>query len=133
MARALPREWFGEGIRNASVSRDRARLGRRTLLAYAAAMAVLLVSLLLYVSQGLQVIRLGYELDTLQQSLRALKVDRGRLEVELASVESLAAVERDAVEHLGMVFPEAGQVIVVREVGPGVPLADDRRPGGAGR
>ncbi len=123
MARALPREWFGEGIRNAAVSRERARLGRRALLAYATAMAVLLASLLLYVSLGLHVIRAGYELDALQDRLRALKTERGRLEVELASAVNLAAIERDAVERLGMVFPEPAQVIVVREVDGGEPVA----------
>jgi len=123
MARALPREWFGEGIRNVSVRRERARLGRRTLLAYAGATAVLLAILLLYFTQGFHVIRLGYEIDALQDRYRALKAEHGRLEVELASMENLAAVERDAVGRLGMVFPEPGQVIVVREVGGGEPVA----------
>ena len=123
MQRALPREWYGEGIRNAGVERERVRLDGRTVLAWAAALAVLLGSLLLYVTQGIQVIRMGYEIDALQDRYRVLKAERGRLEVELASLRGLQAIERDAVERLGMVFPEPGQVIVVRGEGAGFPPA----------
>jgi hypothetical protein len=42
--------------------------------------------------------------------------------VELASVQDLASVQRAAVERLGMVFPQAGQVVVVR-TSVGAPIA----------
>jgi cell division protein FtsL len=126
MPKALPREWYGDAIHNAGVSREKDPLGRRALLAWAGATAVLLCCLLLYVSQGLKVIRMGYEIDTLQDRYRALKAERGRLEVELASVRSLQAVEREAVEGLGMALPEPGQVIVIRDAGAGVPVAAGR-------
>jgi len=88
------------------------------------ATSVLLGSLLLYVTQGIQVIRMGYEIDRIQNRLREVKVERERLEVELASLQDLATVQRVAVERLGMVFPEAGQVVVVRaSVGAPVALA----------
>jgi cell division protein FtsL len=117
MAKALPREWYGEGVRNFGVQREKVQLRGRTLLAYVAATAVLLVSLLLYVSQGLRVIGMGYELDKLQDHYRALKVEREQLEVEQASLQNLKAVEQEAVEKLGMVFPGPEQIIVVRETG----------------
>lgn len=123
MPRALPREWYGEGIRNFGVRRERARLGPRALLAWAAAVAVLLGSLLLYVSQGIQVIRMGYELDRLQDRYRALKGERERLEVELASRLGLQEIAREAVERFGMVFPEPGQIVVVRTAGADRPAA----------
>jgi hypothetical protein len=66
------------------------------------------------VTQGIQVIRMGYEIDRTQKRLREVKVERERLEVELASFQDLATVQREALERLGMVFPEAGQVVVVR-------------------
>jgi hypothetical protein len=46
----------------------------------------------------------------------SLQAERGRLEVELASLENLAAVETVAMRDLGMVYPEPGQVVVVQEV-----------------
>ena len=89
MAKALPREWYGEGVRNFGVQREKVQLRGRTALAYVAATAVLLVSLLLYVSQGLRVIGMGYELDRLQDRYRTLKVEREQLEVEHASLQNL--------------------------------------------
>jgi hypothetical protein len=53
--------------------------------------------------------------------------DMGSLEVELASLQDLATVQREAVERMGMVFPEAGQVVVVR-AGAGAPVAQAASP-----
>jgi cell division protein FtsL len=128
MPRALPREWYGGEIRNTGVRREKTRLGRRILLAWAAATLLLLGCLLLYVTQGIQVIRMGYEIDRLQNRFREVKAERERLEVELASLQELATVQRVATERFGMVFPEAGQVIVVRDAGAGARIASDAKP-----
>ena len=130
MPRALPREWCGNEIRNAGVLRERPRARRATILAWGAATLLLLGSLLLYVTQGLQVINLGYEIDRLQDRYRAARAEQGRLEVELASLQELATVQREAIERHGMVFPAAGQVIVVRGGAAAGPVA--RKPGPVG-
>lgn len=127
MLRALPREWCGSEITNGGVRREKSRLGRREMVVWAAATFVLLGSLLLYVTQGIQVIRMGYEIDRIQNRFREVKVERERLEVELASFQDLATVQREAVERLGMVFPDAGQVVVVRAA-PGLPVAQLAAP-----
>jgi cell division protein FtsL len=121
MPRALPREWYGGEIRNVGVRRERLRLGRGPLVVWILATLVLLGSLLLYVTQGIQVIRMGYEIDRHQNRFREVKAERERLEVELASLQDLATVQREAVERLGMVFPDPGQVVVVRS-GTSAPL-----------
>jgi cell division protein FtsL len=122
MPRALPREWCGSEITNGGVHREHSRLSPGALAAWALATTVLLGCLLLYVTQGIQVIRMGYEIDRTQNRFHEVKVERERLEVELASLQDLATVQRAAVERLGMVFPEPGQVVVVRAVG-GAPIA----------
>jgi cell division protein FtsL len=131
MPRALPREWCGNEIRNAGVLRERAPARRGTILAWTAAALLLLGSLLLYVTQGLQVIRLGYEIDRLQDRYRAARAEQGRLEVELASLQDLATVQREAIERHGMVFPVAGQVVVVRGGAAADAVARVRGPVGA--
>lgn len=113
MPRALPREWYGSEIANGGVRRERSRLSRGAKIVWVLATSVLLGSLLLYVTQGIQVIRMGYEIDRVQNRFREVKAERERLEVELASLQDLATVQREAVERLGMVFPDAGQVVVV--------------------
>lgn len=127
MPQALPREWYGSEIRNVGVCREKLRLGRGPLAAWALATLVLLGSLLLYVTQGIQVIRMGYAIDRVQNDFRAVKTERERLEVELASLQELATVQREAVERLGMVFPEPGQVVVVR-AGAGAPVVQSAAP-----
>lgn len=122
MPQALPREWCGSEITNGGVRREKSRLSRGAMIVWALALSVLLGCLLLYVTQGIQVIRMGYEIDRLQNRFRAVKAERERLEVELASLQDLGTVQREAVERLGMVFPEAGQVVVVR-ASAGVPTA----------
>ena len=114
MLRALPREWYGSEIANGGVRREKSRVSRGALIVWVLAAGVLLGCLLLYVRQGLQVIRMGYEIDRVQSRFREVKVERERLEVELASLQDLRTVQREAVQRLGMVFPEAGQVVVVR-------------------
>ena len=120
MVRALPREWYGSEITNGGVRREKPRLSRRAMIVWVLATSVLLGSLLLYVRQGIQVIRMGYEIDRVQSRYREVKVERERLEVELASLQDLRTVQREAVERLGMVFPAPEQVVVVRS-GAGAP------------
>ena len=122
MQRALPREWCGSEITNGGVCRERSRLGWGELLVWVLGTSVLLGSLLLYVTQGIQVIRMGYEIDRIQNRFQQVKVERERLEVELASLQDLSTVQREAVGRLGMVFPAAGQVVVVRAIA-GLPVA----------
>jgi cell division protein FtsL len=122
MPQVLPREWCGSEITNGGVRRERSRISRGEMIVWVLATSVLLGCLLLYVTQGIQVIRMGYEIDRIQNRFREVKAERERLEVELASLQDLATVQREAVERMGMVFPEAGQVVVVR-VGAGAPVA----------
>ena len=122
MPQVLPREWCGSEITNGGVRRERSRISRGEMIVWVLATSVLLGCLLLYVTQGIQVIRMGYEIDRIQNRFREVKAERERLEVELASLQDLATVQREAVERLGMVFPEAGQVVVVR-AGAGAPVA----------
>ena len=125
MSHALPREWFGASIRNDGLRREKALFRPLSILVYLAVVALPLLALLFYIWQGVQVIRTGYEIDQLRRAHLSLQAERSRLEVELASLENLAAVETLAMRDLGMVYPGPGQVVVVREVktgeGPSAP------------
>ena len=117
MSHALPREWFGSSIRNDGLRREEARLKARTILAYVAGALYLLLVILFYFWQGVQVIRLGYDIDALQGEYQRVSTERDRLEVELASMKNLQLVEQVALEELGMVYPTREQVVVVIEEG----------------
>jgi cell division protein FtsL len=115
MSHALPREWFGTSIRNDGMKREKSRPRLWGVVAYLGAIALPLAVLLFYFWQGVQVIRIGYEIDQLSREYQGLQNERNRLAVELSSLESLVTVEKLAERDLGMVFPSLDQVVVVRE------------------
>ena len=115
MSHALPREWFGTSIRNDGMRREKSRLRLWSIAAYLGAIAIPLAALLFYFWQGVQVIRVGYEIDQLSREYQVLQNERNRLAVELSSLESLDTVQKLAERDLGMVVPALDQVVVVRE------------------
>ena len=115
MSHALPREWFGTSIRNDGMRREKSRLRLWSIAAYLGAIALPLAALLFYFWQGVQVIRVGYEINQLTREYQVLQNERNRLAVELSSLESLDTVQKLAERDLGMVFPALDQVVVVRE------------------
>ena len=115
MSHALPREWFGTSIRNDGMRREKSRPRLWSIAAYLGAIALPLAALLFYFWQGVQVIRVGYEIDQLSRGYQVLQNERNRLAMELSSLESLDTVEKLAKKDLGMVFPALDQVVVVRE------------------
>lgn len=125
MSHALPREWFGTSIRNDSLKREKAPFRARSILAYLAAASVPLGALLFYIWLGVHVIRNGYEIDQLRHDHQTFQAERDRLKVELASLQNLDVVETLALRDLDMVYPEPGQVVVVREVSAGPALPRD--------
>lgn len=72
---------------------------------------ILLVGLLFYVWQHIQVVRLGYQIERLRTEQVALVQDSKSLRVELSRLRSLTRVEELARRKLGMVNPVPGQVI----------------------
>ena len=115
MSHALPREWFGTSIRNDGMRREKSRARLWSIAAYLGAIALPLAALLFHFWQGVQVIRVGYEIDQLSRGYQVLQNERNRLAMELSSLESLDTVEKLAKKDLGMVFPALDQVVVVRE------------------
>lgn len=131
MSLALPREWFGSSIRNDGLKREKARLRPGSAVGYLVTVALPVAALLFYFLQGVQVIRAGYEIDEMRRDLQELQIQQDQLEVELASLETLQALETLAVRDLGMVQPLAGQVVTVRPL-PEEAMASKERDGDQG-
>ena len=122
MSLALPREWFGSSIRNDGLRREKARLRVAAAAGYLLAVALPAAALLFYILQGVQVIRMGYEIDVLRRDLQALQAGQAGLEVELASLETLETLETLAVRDLKMMTPRPEQIVTVHEI-PGAETA----------
>jgi cell division protein FtsL len=84
---------------------------RRVLLAS----GVLLLGLLLYVWQHIQVVRFGYQIERFRAERVALVQEGKALKVELSRLRSLMRVEELARRELGMVNPVPGQISLLKD------------------
>ncbi|MFQ5848197.1 MAG: hypothetical protein ACE5IQ_11080 [Candidatus Methylomirabilales bacterium] len=76
---------------------------------------VLLLGMLCYVWQHIQVVRLGYQIERFRETRSALIQEGKGLRVELSRLRSLTRVEEVARGKLGMVNPGPGQIILLTE------------------
>ncbi len=74
---------------------------------------LVLLGVLFYVWQHIQVVRLGYEIEQLQGERIALLRREKELRFDLARLRSLRRVEEIARRQLGLTTPVPGQVIMV--------------------
>jgi len=73
------------------------------------------VILLFYVWQHMQVVRFGYEVESLRKEKQDLVNEYYYLKYRLYEVKNLSRVERIAREDLGMVTPRTDQVVILNE------------------
>src|SRR5262245_9701156 len=95
---------------------DRGRI--RELVVVVGLVALLLLPLLSYVWSHMEWIRVGYEMERLKKERLDQAALGERLRIEKASLSSLARVEQEARDRLGLV-PSTGAV---------VPMKDERTP-----
>ncbi|MBI3781507.1 MAG: cell division protein FtsL [candidate division NC10 bacterium] len=74
---------------------------------------LVLVGVLFYVWQQIQVVRLGYQIEHIQGERIALIRQEKELRFEVSRLKSLRRVEEIARHQLGFTSPKPGQVIVV--------------------
>lgn len=76
---------------------------------------VLLLGLLFYVWQHIQVVRLGYQIERHRAAQASLTQEGKTLRMELSRLRSVKRVEEFARRELGMVNPRPGQIIQIEE------------------
>lgn len=69
---------------------------------------------LFYVWAHHQIISLGYEISRLSQEEEALIEENKKLRIELATLKSPDRLEKKALQELGFINPQNGQLIIVR-------------------
>jgi len=79
--------------------------------------------LLLDIGQRIHMITLGYEIEQLKKNHQDFERAHKELLIERETLSSLDRVERIAIQTLGMIRPEAGQIIEVGTLpkGPSTP------------
>jgi cell division protein FtsL len=77
--------------------------------------ALMIISgLLLYVAAKVQIVKLGYQLDVLEQQKHELERENRSLQIEASSLSSPARIEEIATKHLGMVRPAKENIVIVK-------------------
>lgn len=104
-------------IRNLRLSRDRDGLQTRTLMLSIGAGLLVLVPLLTNVWGRAEAVRLGYRLQAAREARVTLQEQNRKLRVERAAHADLAAIERRAVEELGLAPRQPSATVVVSIVG----------------
>jgi len=80
-----------------------------------ALLALLIVSgLLLYVGGKVKIVRLGYQIESLEREKRDLERANRSLLIEASSLSSPARIEEIAIKRLGMVRPPKENVVSVK-------------------
>jgi cell division protein FtsL len=77
------------------------------------AMFVMLTFLLLYVSERIGVVKVGYDIEKLKNQKVKLERERDEMKVKLSSLTAPERIARVATEQLGMVPPKQGQVVMI--------------------
>ena len=77
---------------------------------------LVLVGILSYVWQPIQVVRLGYQVEDLTRERADLMRQQEKLRLEVARLGSLRRVEEIARQQLAMTSPASGQVVVIESL-----------------
>lgn len=82
------------------------------------AVLTILILLLLYVSERIGVVKVGYDIEKLKAQKVQLERERDELRVRLSSLTAPERIAKVATETLGMIPPKQGQIVLVRVEGP---------------
>jgi len=78
-------------------------------------LALLIVTcLILYVGSKVKIVRLGYQIETLEREKRDLERSNRSLLIEASSLSSPARIEELAIKRMGMVRPAKENVVIVK-------------------
>jgi cell division protein FtsL len=78
----------------------------------------IVAGLLLYVGGKVRIMRLGYQLESLEQEKQELERTNRALRIEASSLASPARVEEIATKKLGMVRPAKENIVAVKRKKP---------------
>lgn len=76
--------------------------------------ALAVISLLLYVGERVDIVRVGYDTERLKAQRLILQREHDELRVKVSALTSPDRIARAATERLGMTPPQQGQVVLVR-------------------
>ena len=88
--------------------------GRRGNFRRALVTILVITGLLLYVGGKVKIMRLGYQIESLEHEKQDLEREYGSLRIEASSLASSARIEELAVKRLGMIRPAKENIVIVK-------------------
>lgn len=88
--------------------------GRRGSLRRLLLIVLAVALLILYVGGKVQILRLGYQIETLEREKKELERSNRSLKIEASSLSSPARIEEIAIKRMGMVRPPKENVVIVK-------------------
>jgi cell division protein FtsL len=79
---------------------------------------LIITGLLLYVGGKVKIMRLGYQIESLEHEKQELERANRSLRIEASSLASPARIEELAVKRLGMVRPAKENIVIVKRKKP---------------
>jgi cell division protein FtsL len=80
----------------------------------AVVMLLIITGLLLYVGGKAKIMRLGYQIESLEHEKQELERENRSLRIEASSLASPARIEEIATKRLGMVRPAKENIVIVK-------------------
>jgi cell division protein FtsL len=104
-------------VRNEQLVRELDRKRHRELFMVALTGLVLTLAVFVYAWPHFEMIRLGYRMEELRERRDELLEARRHLELQRATEEDPARIEKIAIEQLGMIYPDDAHELVLEPLG----------------
>jgi cell division protein FtsL len=95
-------------------NRDRRKIEPKEFLFYSASILFFIAAILFYIWPYVNILDINYEFERLHKERARLMQNNNLLKIEMASLKSLDKVEETAYSRLGLIFPQDGQVVIVK-------------------
>ena len=79
----------------------------------------MVTALMLYVAGKVKIVRLGYQIETMEREKKELERENRSLRIEASSLTASARIEEIAINRLGMIRPLKDNIVVVKRKGHG--------------
>ena len=93
--------------------REKKRVSASAMIMYGVSLALCLASTLVYIYPSMRATSLMYDYSDRMKKLVELKELNKKLRLETAALSTYNSIEKRAVEKLGFVVPEPGQVVII--------------------
>lgn len=96
-------------------ARDKAPIRSKTIAVFIASGGLCLVAALIYIYPSIRVTGLMYEYFDHKKTLSGIAELNKKMNLEISALRSYDFIERRAVMDFGYVFPDPGQVVIIRK------------------